>query len=144
MDNSTTQYWGEYYLARDVHLAPNAVVLLHHLCYASGNSESGKPAPSPTMARQRVDNMAAGWLRAGARAVVAEGHFGPAWYVQQLFTTHKTIDRIWRDSPTFNDRAFTFAVHAGPPARRSRWTRTGRRTATGAPSPAGSAPRPTR
>ncbi len=90
-------------------LAPNAVVLLHHLCYASGNSESGKPAPSPSTARQRVDNMAAGWLRAGARAVVAEGHFGPAWYVQQLFTTHKTIDRIWHDSPTFNDRAFTFA-----------------------------------
>ncbi len=109
VDNSTTQYWGEYYLARDVHLAPNAVVLLHHLCYASGNSESGKPAPTPTMARQRVDNMAAGWLRAGARAVVAEGHFGPAWYVGQLFTTHKTIDRIWHDSPTFKNRAFSFA-----------------------------------
>ena len=53
--------------------------------------------------------MAAGWLKAGARAVVAEGHFGPAWYVRQLFTTQETVDRIFHDSPTFNDNAFTFA-----------------------------------
>ena len=109
VNNSTTQYYGEYYLARDVKLAPNAVVLLHHLCYASGNSESGKPKPTLVQARQRVDNMAAGWLRAGARAVVAEGHFGPSYYVRQLFTTHKTVDQIFRDSPTFNNKAFTFA-----------------------------------
>ncbi len=108
-DNSTTQYWGEYYIGREVKLAPNAVVLLNHLCYASGNSEPGKPAPTLAVARQRADNMTAGWLKAGARAVVAEAHFGPAWYVRQLFTTHKTIDQIFHDSPTFNDRAFTFA-----------------------------------
>jgi flagellar hook assembly protein FlgD len=107
-DNSTTKYYGEYYLARDVDLAPNAIVLLNHLCYASGNSESGKPKPTLSQARQRVDNMAAGWLRTGARAVVAEAHFGPAWYVRQLFTTHKTVGQIFADSPTFNDNAFTF------------------------------------
>lgn len=108
-NNSTTEYYGEYYLAKEVDLAPNAIVLLSHLCYASGNSESGKPKPTLTQAKQRVDNMAAGWLKAGARAVVAEGHFGPAWYVRQLFTTQKTVDRIFHDSPTFNDNAFTFA-----------------------------------
>jgi flagellar hook assembly protein FlgD len=109
VNDSTTQYWGEYYLANEVKLAPNAIVLLHHLCYASGNSESGHPKPTVAQAKQRVDNMAAGWLKAGARAVVAEGHFGPSWYVRQLFTTHKTVDRIFHDSPTFNDNAFTFA-----------------------------------
>ncbi|MEA2537643.1 MAG: hypothetical protein QOF11_1877 [Chloroflexota bacterium] len=107
--DSTTQYYGEYYLAKEVELAPNAIVLLNHLCYASGNSESGKPRPTLAQAKQRVDNMAAGWLKAGAAAVVAEAHFGPAWYVRQLFTTHKTVDQIFHDSPTDNDNAFTFA-----------------------------------
>ena len=115
-NNSTTQYYGEYYLAKDVVLAPNAIVLLHHLCYASGNSESGKPKPTLSQAKQRVDNMAAGWLKAGARAVVAEGHFGPAWYVHQLFTTHATVDELFHASPTFNDQAFTFASTRTPGA----------------------------
>jgi hypothetical protein len=108
-DDTTTQYWGELYLARDVKLAPNAVVLLHHLCYASGNSESGMTPPTLSQAKQRVDNMAAGWLAAGARAVVAEGHYGPAWYVHQLFTSHQTIDAVWHASPTFNGKAFSFS-----------------------------------
>lgn len=115
-DNTTTQYWGEYYLARDVKLAPNAVVLLHHLCYASGNSESGKTPPTLSQARQRVDNFAAGWLATGARAVVAEGHFSPAWYIRQLFTTHKTVDQIWHDSPTYNGNDFTFLSTRTPGA----------------------------
>ena len=49
-------------------LAPNAVILLHHLCYASGNSEPGKPAPTKTVAKQRVDNYGAGFLKAAASA----------------------------------------------------------------------------
>lgn len=116
VDNTTTRYYGEYYLARDVVLAPNAIVLLHHLCYASGNSESGRPLPNLTQAKQRVDNMAAGWLRTGARAVVAEAHYSPAWYVRQLFTTHKTVDRIFHDAPSFNGHAFTFRSSRTPGA----------------------------
>jgi hypothetical protein len=113
-NNSTTKYYGEYYLAREVDLAPNAIVLLHHLCYASGNSEAGKPKPTLAQAKARVDNMAAGWLKAGAAAVVAEAHFGPAWYVRQLFTTHKTVDQIFHDSPTYNDNAFSFVSTRTP------------------------------
>jgi flagellar hook assembly protein FlgD len=115
-DNTTTQYYGEYYLSHEVVLAPNAIVMLNHLCYASGNSESGKPNPTLNQARQRVDNMAAGWLSTGARAVVAEAHYPPAWYVRQLFTTHKTVDRIFRDSPSFNGNAFSFASTRTPGA----------------------------
>ena len=66
-------------------------------------ARQGRAAPSPWRS-QRVDNFAAGFLRAGARAVIADGHCGPAWYVQQLFTTHKTVDQIWHGSPTFNDQ----------------------------------------
>ena len=43
--NSNTKYWGEYYIQNDLHLAPNAVVILNRLCYASGNSEWGTLQP---------------------------------------------------------------------------------------------------
>ena len=42
----------------EIRLAPNAVVLLHHLCYASGLSEPGLPEGSIDVARQRIDNYA--------------------------------------------------------------------------------------
>ena len=49
------KYYGEPYMAQ-LDLAPGAIVLLHHLCYASGNSEPGdadaerrrSPASAPT------------------------------------------------------------------------------------------------
>jgi flagellar hook assembly protein FlgD len=112
-DNSTTKYYGEYYLANDVHLAPNAVVVLAHLCYSAGNSEPGNPDPTLTVAKQRVDNMAAGWVAAGARAVIAEVYGqglygGAAWYVRQLFTTHRSIDAVWRADPNFNNHVISY------------------------------------
>ena len=39
-------YYGEPSVAT-LDLAPNAIVFLHHLCYASGNSESSSNNPSP-------------------------------------------------------------------------------------------------
>ena len=45
--DSNTKYYGEPSVAT-LDLAPNAIVLLHHLCYASGNSEPGHAAPSVT------------------------------------------------------------------------------------------------
>ena len=90
-------------------LAPNAVVILSHNCYASGNSEPGKTEPSLSVAKARLDNFAAGFLRAGARAVIAEGHSDPSWYIEQLFSTHRTIEQIWRAGPSPNGNVFTFA-----------------------------------
>ena len=60
------QYFGEQYLERSVRLAPGAVVLLHHLCYASGAAEPGMAQPSLDVAVRRVDNFGAGWLATGA------------------------------------------------------------------------------
>ena len=60
--DGNNKYYGEPYVAT-LDLAPNAIVLLHHLCYASGNSEPGHAAPSLTDAKQRVDNYGAGFLR---------------------------------------------------------------------------------
>ena len=60
--DSNTKYYGEPYVST-LDLAPNAVILLHHLCYASGNSEPGNPAPTSSVAKQRVDNYGAGFLK---------------------------------------------------------------------------------
>ncbi|MEJ7696350.1 MAG: hypothetical protein WKF78_06990 [Candidatus Limnocylindrales bacterium] len=109
------KYYGEPSVST-LDLAPNAVVLLGHLCYASGSSEPGNAAPSLSVARQRVDNYAAGFLKAGAKAVIAEGHGNPETYVRSLFTTHQSIVQLWRNQPNFHDHVEF--VHLGPDAER--------------------------
>lgn len=112
-DDSTHQYFGEASVD-DVRLAPSAVVLLHHLCYASGNTEPGLPEGTRDQAIQRVDNYAAGFLRAGARAVVAEAHLGPAYYVGALLRGNRTIEEIWRSSPNARGNTFRLASVRSP------------------------------
>jgi flagellar hook assembly protein FlgD len=107
--DSNTKYYGEKYIEDEVTLAPNAVVILSHLCYASGNSEPGRAEPTLSVAKARMDNFAAGFLRAGARAVIAEGHGDPSFFVEQLFTTHRTIEQIWRSGPRPRGNVFSFA-----------------------------------
>jgi len=108
VDDSTHQYFGESFIAREVHLAPGAVVVLSHLCYASGNPEPGGPEPSVAVARQRADNYAAGWIAAGASGVIAEAHAGPAYYVRGLLRGRGSLDRMWRDAPTFHGNVVAF------------------------------------
>jgi flagellar hook assembly protein FlgD len=95
-------------------LAPNAIVLLHNLCYASGNSEPGGAAPSVSVARQRIDNYAAGFLKGGARAVLADGHMGPANYLRGLFTTGQSIIDLWRSMPNYHRHESSFASTRSP------------------------------
>ena len=83
--DSNNKYYGEPYVA-SLDLAPNAVILLHHLCYAAGNSEPRNPAPTKTVAKQRVDNYGAGFLKGSVSAVIADGHRGPVDYLRSLFT----------------------------------------------------------
>jgi hypothetical protein len=101
VDDSNHQYFGESFVG-SLKLAPNAVVVLSHLCYASGNSEPGLPEGSQSDAIQRVDNFAAGFLKAGAQAVVAEAHMGPAYYVKSLLAGQGSIERIFGSSPSEN------------------------------------------
>jgi hypothetical protein len=112
--DDTHQYFGEGRIAAEVKLAKNAVVLLHHLCYASGNTEPGLPVGTEGEARQRVDNYAAGFIKAGASAVVAEGHLSPAWYVRSILSGRKSIEKIWRSSPSANGNTFAFASKRSP------------------------------
>jgi flagellar hook assembly protein FlgD len=92
---NTVKYYGEGPFAAEVRLATNAVVILNHLCYASGNSEPGHANPTLSVARERVDNYGAGFLRAGARAVFAYGIQQVSPIIRDLFTTNRTMDQIF-------------------------------------------------
>jgi hypothetical protein len=105
--DSNNKYYGEPYVSA-LDLAPNAVILLNHLCYASGNSEPGDKAPSQATARKRVANYAAGFLKGGAQAVIADGHGGPEPYIRALFTTHATIEEVWQSAPNFHGHVSAF------------------------------------
>lgn len=100
------KYYGEPSI-RTLTFAPNAVVLLFHLCYASGNSEPGRTAPTLTVAKQRVDNYGSAFIAAGAAAVIAGAH-SHSGYLEDLFTTSQPLVQMWRgvDSYKGNDIAF--------------------------------------
>jgi hypothetical protein len=108
-DGSTShRYYGEYYVDRYIQFAPNAVVILNRLCYASGNSEWGSANPTKTTAKQRVDNYGAGFLRTGARAVFAEGIASASYVLYSLFKTSRTIKQTFWADPT-RSGAYDFA-----------------------------------
>ncbi len=107
-NDATHQYFGEALIARDVRLAKNAVVLLNHLCYASGNSEPGIPEGTPSMSRQRADNFAAGFIKSGAAAVVAEAYASPDHMVRTVLGGNRSIEAAWRGAPSRNGNAFAF------------------------------------
>lgn len=105
--NSNTKYWGEYYMYTYLKLAPNAVVILNRLCYASGNSEWGRANPTKSVAKQRVDNYGAGFLRTGAKAVFAEGITNASYVLYGVFRTTRTIGAIFQSSSNW-DGAYDF------------------------------------
>jgi hypothetical protein len=107
--NYNVKYWGEYYVRTYINLAPNAVVILNHLCYASGNSEWGAANPTKAVAMKRVDNFGAGFLRANARAVFAEGLDSASFILAGLFHSNRTIGQIFMSTPSASGaRDFTF------------------------------------
>jgi flagellar hook assembly protein FlgD len=109
------KYYGEPSI-RTLTPAPNAVVLLFHLCYASGDSEPDMAQPSLSVARQRADNFAAAFQAAGARAVLAIGLENDPYYVRSLFTTRQTVKDMFLNAPGFNNHLFSFASVRTPGA----------------------------
>src|SRR5688572_13299909 len=89
-------------------MAKNAVVQLNHLCYASGNTEPGIAEGTLAMARQRVDNFAAGFIKAGAAAVIAEAYASPNHMVRTVLAGQRSIETAWRKAPSANGNAFAF------------------------------------
>lgn len=94
---SPVDYQGADPLRKKVRLARNAVVLLYHLCYASGNGEEYMgPELRRSVAVPRVDNFAAGFLSIGARAVFAYGTDQDINLPKALMRTDDTMDRIFQ------------------------------------------------
>lgn len=125
-DDHQHQYFGEARIAEGVKLAKNAVVLLNHLCYASGNTEPGVAEGTLEQARQRVDNFAAGFIQAGASAVIAEAYASPSHMLRTILQGNRSIDSAWRHAPTANGHVLAFESSRSPgyvaqldPARRS-------------------------
>lgn len=108
------QYFGEGPIADDVRLATNAVVLMNHLCYASGNTEPGLAEGTLVQARQRVDNYAAGFIKAGAAAVVAEAYASPNHMVRVVLGGKRSIETAWRSAPSANGHRLAFQSERSP------------------------------
>ncbi len=98
--DSDKKYYGEDFIASDIRLGKDAIVLLNHLCYSAGSSESGAPEPTVAVARERVDNFASGFIKAGARTVIAQSWTsGVIYTIKSIFTTDKTILDVWEAAP---------------------------------------------
>ena len=101
--NGTTHvYYGEAQVGSEIRLAPNAVVLLFHLCYASGNTEPGLATGTLADKRARVENYGAGFFAAGARAVIADAYHPQTTYLTRLFTSSMGMNALFHAAPTYH------------------------------------------
>ena len=110
------KYYGEPYVAT-LDLAPNAVVILNHLCYASGNSEPGNAGaerhgrpPARRQLRRRASSRPAP-RRSSPTATPA-----PSATSGALFTTHQSVEDMWRTMPNRNGNVVNFASMRTPGA----------------------------
>ena len=101
-------------IGAQIQLAKNAVVLLNHLCYASGNTEPGLAEGTLDQARQRVDNFAAGFIQAGASAVLAEAYAQPELLPRLVLGSRAPSMRSGGDAPNANGNAFAFESVRSP------------------------------
>ena len=108
------QYFGEAAIAAQIKLAKNAVVVLNHLCYASGMAEPDLPEATLDQARQRVDNYAAGFIAAGAAAVIAEAWPSSSYFVKAILGGGRSIQGAWQDSPYANGHRLAFKSARSP------------------------------
>ncbi len=103
ISDTDKKYYGESLIASEIKFAKNAVVLLSGLCYAAGSSESGHPAPSIPVAKERIDNFASGWIKAGARVVIADTWVMSINYtIKKIFTTNETFGQVWSGAPNYH------------------------------------------
>jgi SH3 domain-containing protein len=110
LDSGTTtpvKYYGEGLIASTIRFAPGAVVLLNHLCYASGTAEPGMADPSWNVARQRVDNYASGFIGAGAGAVIADAYTDVTFEVRAILAGQNML-AAWRANPAYKSHERSF------------------------------------
>ncbi len=112
--DSAHQYFGEASIGSQINLARNAIVLLNHLCYASGLTEPGMAVGTLDDAKQRVDNYAAGFILAGAAAVIAEAYDSPSYLVKAILGGGRSIQNAWQSAPSANGHRIAFTSQRSP------------------------------
>ena len=113
--NGTTHvYYGEAQVAAEIRLAPNAVVLLFHLCYASGNTEPGLATGTLSDKKARVENYGAGFFAAGARAVIADSYHPQTTYLRRLFTSSLGMNSLFHAAPTYHGHGIAWNSSGRP------------------------------
>jgi flagellar hook assembly protein FlgD len=95
---NTYTYYGANVVRANWVLAPNAIVFLNHDCYTAGNGEPGMAIPGWDVARQRVDNFAAGFLAVGAKTVFALSYQRFTKILNSMLTgtVDKTMEELFR------------------------------------------------
>ncbi|MFO1539768.1 MAG: FlgD immunoglobulin-like domain containing protein [Chloroflexota bacterium] len=102
-----TKYYGTDPVRAGIRLAPGAVVLLHRLCYASGNGEGDEvPVFAHDLAIERVSGYAATFLAIGAAAVIAWGWPQRVDLPRALMRSDLTLDEIFRLSASDHPNAY--------------------------------------
>jgi flagellar hook assembly protein FlgD len=89
-------YMGANRIIESIRFAPNAIVILNKLCYAAGNGEDHHAVPGRSVAVERVDNYAAGFLAAGARTVFAVTWQPAGNIIDALHSQQGTMDDLFR------------------------------------------------
>ena len=89
-------YYGANPIRENIRLARNAIVALVHLCYATGNGEPGMSIPGWSVAKERIDNYASGFIDAGAKSVFGFGWMQKWNFPKALMDTNKTMDELFR------------------------------------------------
>lgn len=128
-DSSATKYYGAEWVRKYLRLAPNAIVVLSHMCYTSGNSEDFDRLPTYRLAVEHVDNFAAGFLDSdsypggghpSAVMAIQSQHFDPkdpkGNLITTLMTRNVTLDRAFMTTYTRNTGTAwegTFLPNAG-------------------------------
>ncbi len=67
-----------------------------------------------TSRKQRVDNYAAGFIHAGASAVIAEAWSSPTYMVKSILGGSRSIESAWLNSPSANGNRFAYESQRSP------------------------------
>jgi flagellar hook assembly protein FlgD len=108
---NTVKYYGANFIRSELKLGQNALVVLSHACYSAGRGEMHQAYPTESLAKQRVDNFASGFLAAGAGAVFAYYFEQSRDFVADLYNQHMSMDQLFMQKGTGDWNGFVGAYH---------------------------------
>ena len=121
--DSTHQYFGEASSAEQVKLAKNADRPAQPPVLRQRQLRAGAAGGQRSTRRsQRVDNYAAGFIQAGAAAVIAEAWSSPSYFVRAILGGGRSIQSAWSDEPRARTATGSRSRASAAPATSPRWT----------------------